>query len=188
ARQRPRQFPAQPLADGRRLPAGPAVAALRGDLGAHPGSREDSAAPAVSAHLEPGARPSDRVPGRRGRRLCVHRERSRNRPRDLDALRRFRLDPPAAGLPAHGLLAGRLWALSPGSGATRWVGRVNGKIYGTPAVAGGRVFVPSVAYSLWAFSTRGRRLWSVSTGSYVYSTPAVADGVVCFGAYNGVFY
>ena len=84
--------------------------------------------------------------------------------------------------------AGRLWALSPSSGATRWVGRVNGKIYGTPAVSAGRVFVPSVAYSLWAFSTRGRRLWRVSTGSYVYSSPAVADGVVCFGAYNGVFY
>jgi len=84
--------------------------------------------------------------------------------------------------------AGRLWALSPATGATRWVGRVNGKIYGTPAVAGGRVFVPSVAYSLWAFSTSGRQLWRVSTGSYVYSSPAVADGVVCFGAYNGVFY
>jgi outer membrane protein assembly factor BamB len=65
---------------------------------------------------------------------------------------------------------------------------VNGKIYGTPAVAGGRVFVPSVAYSLWAFSTSGRRLWSISTGSYVYASPAVAGGVVCFGAYNGVFY
>ena len=84
--------------------------------------------------------------------------------------------------------AGRLWALSPASGATRWVGQVNGKIYGTPAVAGGRVFVPSVAYSFWAFSTSGRRLWQIPTGSYVYSSPAVADGVVCFGAYNGVFY
>lgn len=83
---------------------------------------------------------------------------------------------------------GRIWALSPASGATRWVGRVNGKIYGTPAVAGGRVFVPSVAYSLSAFSATGRRLWSVSTGSYVYSSPAVSDGVVCFGAYNGLFY
>jgi outer membrane protein assembly factor BamB len=83
---------------------------------------------------------------------------------------------------------GRLWALSPASGVTQWVGRVNGKIYGTPAVAGGRVFVPSVAYSLWAFTTSGRRLWSVPTGSYVYSSPAVADGVVCFGAYNGLFY
>jgi outer membrane protein assembly factor BamB len=84
--------------------------------------------------------------------------------------------------------SGRLWALSPASGATRWVGQVNGKIYGTPAVAGGKVFVPSVAYSFWAFSTSGRRLWQVPTGSYVYASPAVADGVVCFGAYNGVFY
>ena len=84
--------------------------------------------------------------------------------------------------------SGRLWALSPATGATRWVGRVSGKIYGTPAVAGGKVFVPSVAYSFWAFSTSGRRLWHVPTGSYVYASPAVADGVVCFGAYNGVFY
>jgi outer membrane protein assembly factor BamB len=65
---------------------------------------------------------------------------------------------------------------------------VSGKIYGTPAVAGGKVFVPSVAYSFSAFSTSGRRLWTVSTGSYVYASPAVADGVACFGAYNGVFY
>ena len=84
--------------------------------------------------------------------------------------------------------SGRLWALSPASGATRWVGQVDGKIYGTPAVAGGKVFVPSVAYSFWAFSTSGRRLWRIPTGSYVYSSPAVSDGVVCFGAYNGVFY
>jgi outer membrane protein assembly factor BamB len=74
--------------------------------------------------------------------------------------------------------AGRLWALSPGTGATRWVGTVNGKIYGTPAVAHGRVFVPSsTGNSLTAFSTSGR-----------YSSPAVADGVVCFGSYDGWFY
>ena len=84
--------------------------------------------------------------------------------------------------------SGRLWALSPASGATRWVGQVDGKIYGTPAVAGGKVFVPSVAYSFSAFSTSGRLLWRIPTGSYVYSSPAVSDGVVCFGAYNGVFY
>jgi outer membrane protein assembly factor BamB len=39
-----------------------------------------------------------------------------------------------------------------------------------------------------AFSTRGRYLWRVSTGSYVYSSPAVSDGRVFFGSYNGVFY
>ncbi|HJU37633.1 MAG TPA: PQQ-binding-like beta-propeller repeat protein [Gaiellaceae bacterium] len=84
--------------------------------------------------------------------------------------------------------AGRLWSLSPATGSTRWIGHVNGKIYGTPAVAGGRVFVPSVAYSLWAFSTSGRYLWRVPAGSYVYSSPAVADGVVCWGSYTGTFY
>jgi outer membrane protein assembly factor BamB len=62
-------------------------------------------------------------------------------------------------------------------------------VYGTPAVAAGRVFVPSsTGGSLTAFSTRGRYLWRRSTGSYVYSSPAVADGRVFFGSYNGVFY
>jgi outer membrane protein assembly factor BamB len=84
--------------------------------------------------------------------------------------------------------AGRLWALSAANGATRWVGHVSGKIYGTPAVARGRVFVPSVAYSFTAFSTSGRFLWRIRTGAYVYSSPAVAEGVVCFGSYDGSFY
>jgi len=84
--------------------------------------------------------------------------------------------------------ASRLWALSPATGSTRWVGQVNGKIYGTPAVSHGRVFVPSVADSLTAFTTSGRYLWRVTAGYYVYSSPAVADGVVCFGSYDGWFY
>jgi outer membrane protein assembly factor BamB len=66
---------------------------------------------------------------------------------------------------------------------------VNGRIYGTPAVSGGRVFVPSsTGGSLTAFSTGGRYLWRRSTGSYVYSSPAAAGGRVFFGSYNGVFY
>jgi outer membrane protein assembly factor BamB len=82
----------------------------------------------------------------------------------------------------------RMWALSPATGATRWVRTVNGEIYGTPAVANGRVFVPSIANSLTAFTTSGRYLWRVMAGYYVYSSPAVADGVVCFGSYDGSFY
>ena len=39
-----------------------------------------------------------------------------------------------------------------------------------------------------AFSTGGRYLWRVATGSYVYSSPAAAGGRVFFGSYNGVFY
>jgi outer membrane protein assembly factor BamB len=53
----------------------------------------------------------------------------------------------------------------------------------------GRVFVPSsTGGSLTAFTTRGRYLWRVGTGSYVYSSPAAWAGRVFFGSYNGVFY
>jgi outer membrane protein assembly factor BamB len=69
------------------------------------------------------------------------------------------------------------------------VRHVNGRVYGTPAVAHRRVFVPSsTGGSLTAFSTRGRYLWSYDTGSYVYSSPAAWGGRVFFGSYNGVFY
>jgi outer membrane protein assembly factor BamB len=53
----------------------------------------------------------------------------------------------------------------------------------------GRVFVPSsTGGSLTAFSTGGRYLWRVGTGSYVYSSPAAWGGRVFFGSYNGSFY
>jgi outer membrane protein assembly factor BamB len=53
----------------------------------------------------------------------------------------------------------------------------------------GRVFVPSsTGGSLTAFSTGGRYLWRIGTGSYVYSSPAAWGGRVFFGSYNGVFY
>jgi eukaryotic-like serine/threonine-protein kinase len=56
-------------------------------------------------------------------------------------------------------------------------------------VSHGRVFVPSsTGNSLTAFTTSGRYLWRVTTGNYVYSSPAVWDGRVCFGSYNGTFY
>jgi outer membrane protein assembly factor BamB len=46
----------------------------------------------------------------------------------------------------------------------------------------------STGGSLTAFSTGGRRLWSLGTGSYVYSSPAIWNGHVYFGSYNGTFY
>jgi outer membrane protein assembly factor BamB len=66
---------------------------------------------------------------------------------------------------------------------------VNGRVYGTSPVSGGRLFVPSsTGGSVTGFSTRGARLWSFYTGSYVYSTPATWAGRVIFGSYNGVLY
>jgi outer membrane protein assembly factor BamB len=62
-------------------------------------------------------------------------------------------------------------------------------VYGTPAIAGGRVFVPSsTAGTVTAFTTSGRLLWRRSTGAYVYSSPAAAGGRVFFGSYNGLLY
>ena len=75
------------------------------------------------------------------------------------------------------------------TGSLRWSGSVNGRIYGTPAVAEGRVFVPSSSGgSITAFSVNGSRLWSRSTGSYVYSSPAAWDGRVFVGSYDGLLY
>jgi outer membrane protein assembly factor BamB len=83
---------------------------------------------------------------------------------------------------------GRVWALSR-RGRVVWRNSVGGRVYGTPAVAAGRVFVPSsTGGSLTAFSTGGRRLWTVRTGAYVYSSPAVWGGRVYFGSHNGVLY
>jgi outer membrane protein assembly factor BamB len=96
----------------------------------------------------------------------------------------------AAGTLYIGDYGGQLLALAPGSGRLRWSATVNGRIYGTPAVWGGQVFVPSSdGGSLTAFdSSTGRELWRVQTGSYVYSSPAVWDGRVYFGSYNGLLY
>jgi len=66
---------------------------------------------------------------------------------------------------------------------------VNGRVYGTPALSNGRVFVPSSdGNSVTAFSMSGRYLWSVHAGSYVYSSPAVWGGRVIFGSADGVLY
>jgi outer membrane protein assembly factor BamB len=83
---------------------------------------------------------------------------------------------------------GRVVALTT-AGRPRWTGRVNGRVYGTPAVLGRRLFVPSsTGGSLTAFTTRGRYVWRVHTGSYVYSSPAAWAGRVFFGSYNGRMY
>ena len=51
------------------------------------------------------------------------------------------------------------------------------------------MFVPSSdGGSLTAFTTRGRYLWAIHTGGYVYSSPAVWGGHVYFGSYNGRLY
>ena len=70
----------------------------------------------------------------------------------------------------------------------------------SPAIANGTVFVGSDDHKLYAFDAKGNTgcagsprtcapLWtSVSTGSFVFSSPAVANGVVYVGSNDGTLY
>jgi outer membrane protein assembly factor BamB len=51
------------------------------------------------------------------------------------------------------------------------------------------VYVGSLDDHVYALSAwSGARLWSFSTGGYVYASPAVWGGLVLIGSYDGAFY
>src|SRR6266571_551392 len=63
------------------------------------------------------------------------------------------------------------------------------KIYSSPAVAGGVVFVGSADGHLYAFvASTGNFLWAASTGGYINSSPAVAKGLVYIGSADHKLY
>ena len=70
----------------------------------------------------------------------------------------------------------------------------SGQFYSTPAVAYGRVYIGNTDGRMYSFaSANGKLAWTKGTGSYVYSSPAVAQvpGIkptVYFGSYDGKFY
>jgi outer membrane protein assembly factor BamB len=75
----------------------------------------------------------------------------------------------------------------------RSFGRV-GRVYSTPAVKFGRVYLGSLDGRVYSFVARtGELAWSHSTGNYVYASPAVARApgtrpTVYIGSYDGNFY
>lgn len=83
-----------------------------------------------------------------------------------------------------------IMALDPANGEVKWRARMPAPARGAPAVANGRIFLPTVENHLLAFSTEdGRRLWthraqSVTSVPLGLPTPAVdSDIVVCgFGS------
>ena len=86
----------------------------------------------------------------------------------------------AAGTVYAGSYDGYLYALDARGGRLRWTaggGRLGG-LYATPSVAHGRVFVGSTNGRVYAFSVAGDQLWSVHTGSYVYSPAALAGAPI----------
>ena len=77
-----------------------------------------------------------------------------------------------------------------GAARLRWRaggGRLGG-LYATPSVAHGRVFVSSTNGRVYAFSLSGNELWSVQTGSYVYSPAALAGATAYVGSYDHRLY
>lgn len=75
----------------------------------------------------------------------------------------------------------------------RSFGRV-GRVYSTPAVKFGRVYLGSLDGRVYSFVAKsGKLAWSRSTGGYVYASPAVARAPgtkpsVYVGSYDGNFY
>ena len=84
-----------------------------------------------------------------------------------------------------------------------WMGQTGGSIESSPAVSGGVVYVGSEDGNLYAFDATGVNgcsgapktcipLWTAKAGDPLYypivSSPAVANGVVYIGSYNGKLY
>ena len=108
---------------------------------------------------------------------------------------------------SHGRLyfgdySGRVYSIKQTDGNQVWTtgtrgsrfGLRAGRFYSTPAVAYGRVFIGNTDGKMYSFSSAdGKLAWTKGTGSYVYSSPAVAQvpgfrPTVYFGSYDGVFY
>jgi outer membrane protein assembly factor BamB len=102
----------------------------------------------------------------------------------------------ARGILFFGDYGGQVQAVRARDGNRVWVARPPGAgtFYATAAVAYGRVYVGSTSGTEYALSqATGRVQWAKPTGSYVYSSAAVASvrgagPTVYFGSYDGNFY
>ena len=87
------------------------------------------------------------------------------------------------GIAYFGNYAGELYAVRAKDGDIKWKSGTqgssfgtSGRIYSTPAVAYGRVFVGSIDSRVYSFDAEtGALAWSQSTGDWVYSAPAIAE-------------
>ena len=71
----------------------------------------------------------------------------------------------------------------------KWRFRTAGRVFSTPAIAGGMAFVGSTDHFLYAVDlATGTGKWKFETQSRVTSSPAVANGVVYFGSMDADFY
>ena len=74
-------------------------------------------------------------------------------------------------------------------GSLRWKFRTDGKIFSSPTICEGRVFIGSEDSHLYAIDAKtGKLKWKFVTGGAVSSSAAVYNQVVYFGSYDGTYY
>lgn len=70
-----------------------------------------------------------------------------------------------------------------------WMNTSGDRVYSSPAVVDGVVYVGSDDFHVYAFDAEtGAEIWTILTGGRVISSPAVADGVVYAGSYDTNLY
>jgi len=71
----------------------------------------------------------------------------------------------------------------------KWKFKTGGKVFSSPVVCNGMVYVGSEDHNLYAIDKiSGKLLWKFHTGGAVHSSAAVYKNVVYFGSYDGFYY
>jgi outer membrane protein assembly factor BamB len=85
-----------------------------------------------------------------------------------------------------GTSAGTVVALDAATGAVRWSTPLGSGVAASPALAGGRLYVPTAGGSLMVLdAATGAVQWSTAPGAGISGQPAVAGGVVYTGSSDG---
>ncbi len=71
----------------------------------------------------------------------------------------------------------------------KWSFKTGGRIYSSPIVANGTVYIGSDDHSLYAIEkSNGKLKWKFTTNGWIRSTPALFKGTLFSLSYDGVFY
>ncbi len=74
-------------------------------------------------------------------------------------------------------------------GSPKWMLKTAGKVFSSPVVFDGSVFIGSEDGHLYAIdATSGKIKWKFKTGAAVHSSPAVHGTMVYFGSFDGYYY
>lgn len=76
-----------------------------------------------------------------------------------------------------------------GLGTVKWTFQTGGKVFSSPVVLNGTVYIGSEDKNLYAIDIHtGKARWKFATGGAVHSSPAVSANTVYFGSMDGYYY